>query len=150
MLIFGICLCLAALAFDALCLVRKMFIPEVRGKIGGNRSLSRKKKAVVAWLYAVGLGSCLVSLSGALLVLFYGNKEAGKVFLIFFFLALIFGPALGSFWYSNAIQKFFRTQGVSFVAQSFSNVTVPVSLLLAGLLLDVMGVVFGVVGLCCG
>ena len=138
------------LAFDAICLVRRMFIPEVWVKSGGNRSLSRKKKAVVAWLYAVGLGSCLVSLSGALLVLFYGSKEAGKVFLIFFFLVLIFGPAVGSFWYSNKVHELLRAHGISFTAQSLSNVTIPVSLLFAGLLLDVIGAVFGVVGLCYG
>jgi hypothetical protein len=141
---------LAALAFDAVCLIRKMFVPEVLGRIGRDRPLSRKKRAIVAWLYAMGLGSCLVSSSGALLVLFYNGEETGKVFLVFVFLSLIIGPAVGSFWYSNRIHEFLRANGISFAAQSLSNVTIPVSLLFAGFLLDVIGVVFGVMGLCHG
>jgi predicted PurR-regulated permease PerM len=127
-----------------------MFIPEVLGKIGGDRPLSRKKRAIVAWLYAMGLGSCLASLSGALLVLLYGGEEAGRVFLVFVFLSLIIGPAVGSLWYSNKVHEFLRAHGISFMAQSLSNVTIPVSLLFAGLLLGVVGVVFGVMGLCHG
>ena len=141
---------MAVLAFDVICLVRKMFVPEVLGKIEGDRPLSRKKRAVVAWLYAMGLGSCLVSLSGALLVLFYGTEETGRVFLIFIFLSLVIGPAIGSFWYSNTIHGLLHAHGISFTAQSLSNVTIPVSLLFAGFLLDVIGVVFGVMGLCHG